>query len=386
MAGNKGKPSGIIIGIDASRNRSGGAKAHLIGILSEGDPLKYGVIEVHVWSYISLLDSLPDKPWLIKHNPSQLEGSVYKQLWWQRFYLKKELKKAGCKIVLNTDAGTVGTFQPSVTMSRDMLSYEPGEIERFGFSKTRLRLILLRFIQNRSLRLASGAIFLTRHAANVIQKSCGYLPHITFIPHGVGKNFKIAKPSDSWSTRGERPINCLYISPVWLIKHQWVVVRAMDILRKQGHNIRLTLIGAGGGRPQYILNKQLAKSDPQGAFVFQEGFIPHTKLPNELSKADIFIFASSCENMPNSLVEAMAVGLPIACSNRGPMPEILEDGGVYFNPEDDKSIADAVRRIITDAVLRVHISEKAKKLSEKYSWSRCSNETFNFIVSTLGRI
>ena len=41
----------IAIGIDASRNRSGGARAHLVGILTEGDPLKFGIGEVHVWAY-----------------------------------------------------------------------------------------------------------------------------------------------------------------------------------------------------------------------------------------------------------------------------------------------------------------------------------------------
>jgi len=45
----------------------------------------------------------------------------------------------------------------------------------------------------------------------------------------------------------------------------------------------------------------------------------------------------------NILVEAMASGLPIACSNRGPMPEVLGDAGVYFDPEDPHDIARALR-------------------------------------------
>jgi len=59
----------LIVGIDASRNRSGGAKAHLIGIISEGDPLKHGIREVHIWAFKTLLDALPNKLWLVKHNP-----------------------------------------------------------------------------------------------------------------------------------------------------------------------------------------------------------------------------------------------------------------------------------------------------------------------------
>ena len=79
-----------------------------------------------------------------------------------------------------------------------MLSYEPGEIERYGWSKARLRLYALRFVQNRSLRRSDGVIFLTRYAAQVIQEYCGSLDNVCYIPHGVGRNFSAIKKT----TRG----------------------------------------------------------------------------------------------------------------------------------------------------------------------------------------
>ena len=124
--------SNIKIAIDASRNRSGGAKAHLIGILSECDPGKYGIQEVHVWAFRALLDQLPDHPWLIKHNPLALEQSLYKQLLWQTTALTKEIKAAGCDILFTTDASTLCRFDPMVVLSQDMLSYEPGVMAYFG--------------------------------------------------------------------------------------------------------------------------------------------------------------------------------------------------------------------------------------------------------------
>jgi len=370
----------MVIGIDASRNRSGGAKVHLVGVLAEGDPLKHGIREVHLWAYQLLLDAVPNRPWLIKHNPEELEQSLPRQAWWQRFRFPDEAKKVGCSIVLNTDAGTISTYRPSITMSRDMLSYEPGEIERFGFSKARLRLILLRYMQNRSLRQSDGAIFLTKYAAKVIQQSCGPLSCIAYIPHGVGADFKSAQTAQDWPGTGERPIRCLYVSNAAMYKHQWVVVRAISALRKRGHNLQLILAGGGSGRAQQLLDAEIAVSDPDRSFVELIGFVQQKELPQLLASADLFIFASSCENMPNTLVEAMAVGLPIACSNRGPMPEVLADGGVYFNPEDADSISYAVERIIKDSTLRVTIAQRAKSLSEQYSWSRCADETWAFIV------
>ena len=380
------KSDSLVIGIDASRNRSGGAIAHLVGILSEGDPLSYGIREIHLWSYKSLLNVIPDRPWLIKHSPPALEKSIFRQLWWQRFSFPVETELSGCNIVLNTDAGTISTVHPAVTMSRDMLSYEPGVIELFGFSKARLRLILLRYMQNRSLRAADGVIFLTRYAAKIIQQSCGILRSVAYIPHGVGPAFKQAQRVSVWpKLKEERSIRCLYVSNAELYKHQWVVIQAISSLRKRGHNLTLTLVGGGKGPAQNLIKDAIANFDPSGEFIEQLAFLPQQELPNHLANADLFVFASSCENMPNTLVEAMAVGMPIACSNRGPMPEVLKDGGVYFDPKDADSISEAIEQIIKSSALRLAITKRAEELSQQYNWKRCANETWTFLKDTYAR-
>ena len=76
----------------------------------------------------------------------------------------------------------------------------------------------------------------------------------------------------------------------------------------------------------------------------------------------------------------MTVGLPIACSNRSCMPEVIKDGGVYFDPEDSDSMADAIEKIIRNAGLRRAIAARARKLAEQYSWTRCADETFSYIA------
>ena len=370
----------MILAINASRARSGGAITHLSGILASGiSPVQYGFEEVHVWGYASLLDALPDEPWLIKHNPPVLERSLPWQVWWERFSLPGELRRTNCSILLNVDAGTIARFRPAITMSRDMLSYEPGEIERFGISNARLRLILLRYLQNRSLQFADGVIFLTQYAAKVIQDSCGFLPRTAHIPHGVSYSFLNIQHRSKWPKLGERPIHCLYISSTALYKHQWMVVRAVEILRNKKIDITLTLVGGGSGAAKKKLERQITMSDPKGEFVTEKEFVPHLMLLDYLADADIFIFASSCENMPNTLVEAMAAGLPIACSDRGPMPEVLADAGVYFDPENPISIAEAIQKLIDDSLLREKLASKAKLLSQQYSWSRCAKETWTFI-------
>ena len=369
------------LAINALRAYSGGAQTHLKGILSSYDPRKYGITEIHVWTYPELILNLPRKPYIHYHLVNNNYSQIY-QLLWEYFCLQWKIKKWKCNIVLNIDAATFNKFAPSITMSRDMLSYERGEMFRYGFTIATLRIIIIKIVQNISLRTSTGAIFLTKYAGEIIQKSCGHIDSVSYIPHGVGNNFRrdfTLKKAISSS----QLIQCLYVSNLAPYKHHWHVVRAVKILRDSGFNIKLTLTGGGDAdgkdESELRLNNELKISDPQSEFVEIIGFVNHSNLPEIYSKADIFVYASSCENMPNTLVEAMAVGLPICCSNRGPMPEVLDDGGVYFNPEDSISISEAIKQVVKNDKLRHNISIQAKEISANYSWERCSKQTWAFV-------
>lgn len=367
----------IRIGIDASRNRSGGAKIHLIGILKDIDFNNYNIDEVHVWSYKDLLDQLPNYPWLKKHAPFRKKTSLIKELYWQNRELPSILKKLNIGILLNTDAGSICYFNPSITMSRDMLSYEKGEMERFGISIARLRLFILKYVQKKSLLNADGAIFLTKYASSVIQKFTGKIKNYRIIHHGISEDFRINKEILDEDT-GHK-LKCIYVSNVTFYKHQWNVVRAFSLLKK--YNIELILAGSlGSGKAKKMLDKAIAEVDPKKEFICTTNQINHEKIPSLLNDSDIFIFASSCENMPNTLVEAMAAGMPIACSDRGPMPEILRDGGLYFDPENIDSIYEAISALVEDKNLRISLSKKSKNYSEEYSWKKCSKKTFNYLI------
>lgn len=372
----------IIVGIDASRNRSGGARAHIIGLLNEIESLPEEIGLVHIWSYKSLIDLLPHYSWLVKHTDPLLERALLLQIWWQYMKLPVEATKNSIDIMLNTDAGTVSRFHPAVTISRDMLSYEEGEIKRFGFSPARLRLFILKYVQNNSLKKSEGAIFLTKYASKVIQGYCGRIRNYKIIPHGVSRAFSVVTNNGLWRKEEKDRIRCIYVSNIDLYKHQWNVVKAIKLLREKNYNLSISFIGSGYGKAKRLFEKEVKKADPNKEFITQYGFVNHTEIPSFLAKSDLFIFASSCENMPNTLVEGMASGLPIACSDRGPMPEILNDGGIYFDPENYLSIAKAIEDLINDEQRRLTFSKKAKELSEQYSWSSCAKETFEYVLES----
>lgn len=375
----------MVVGIDASRIRSGGGVAHLVGILGEGDPALRGIRQVHLWSHKALLDAVPDAPWLRKHHPPQLERSLASQVWWQLRTLPQAARRTGCDVLFTADASTVCGFRPSVVLSQDMQSYEPGLMRHYRLSPKRLRLILIGHLQSRSIKRADGVIFLTDYAAQTIQNTTGNLPHVRVIPHGVGADFRQTRAARERLESAGGEIRCVYVSNAAMYKHQWVVVRAFAELRRRRLNVRLLLVGGGAGRARRLMDEAIAETDPAGGFIQCRESVPHAEIPSILARADLFVFASSCENMPVTLLEAMAMGLPIASSNRGPMPEVLGDAGVYFDPEDAGSIADAVERIVTDRTLRATIAERAKNSSEQYSWSRCADETWAFIADTYKR-
>ena len=65
------------------------------------------------------------------------------------------------------------------------------------------------------------------------------------------------------------------------------------------------------------------------------------------------------------------------------MPDILQDGGEYFSPEDPDSIADGLSNLIGDSSGAFEKAKRAYELSREYTWERCSQDTFRFLQGVL---
>jgi glycosyltransferase involved in cell wall biosynthesis len=375
--------SGLIVGVDASRNRSGGARAHLAGLIAGADPRDHGIEAVHLWAYRSLGDQVQDRPWLTKHHPPELERSMVAQLRWQYQRLPVLVRELQCDILFNTDAGTICPVAQSATLSQDMLSFEPGEMRRYS-GLARLRLEILKHTQRRSLSRSRLAIYLTEYARQMIGKTISAPPPSVVIPHGIDKAFRADRGSRrTWPSQG--PIRCLYVSNAAPYKHQWNVVEAVSLLRQEGHDFELTLVGGGEGPARERLERSIADHDPERSFVRLLEFVPNSTIPDLLFSSDIFVFASSCENLPITMLEAMASGIPICASDRGPMPEVLGDGGIYFDPESALSIARAIRQMTDDGAGRARLAQVSETRSRAFTWERCADETWRELAAAATR-
>jgi glycosyltransferase involved in cell wall biosynthesis len=369
-----------VIGIDASRCRSGGAVNHLIGLIKNINPAKFKISKIHIWAYKELLEKLPKKKWILKHSHSWINGILVKQLLWQAFIFDKSAKNFRCDIVINLDAGTFSKFKPSVTMSRDMLSYETGVSQLYKFSLARLRIEVLRLVQNYSLRRACKCIFLTNYARNSIMKYTGFLKDTKIIPHGVNEDFR--KDPKKKKKRIDKKLRIIYVSHTDPYKNHDKVIEAASILKQKNYQFDLVLLGNKGYCETKISNL-LKNFDSSSEYISRIYDVQNSELSNKINASDIFLFASSCESMPNILLEGMASGVAIACSKKGPMPEILGQAGVYFDPKDPISISNSLALLLDSKLLRKKLANKSYASSLKYSWKRCADETLKYVMSAI---
>jgi glycosyltransferase involved in cell wall biosynthesis len=370
----------MILGIDAFNLRRGGGITHLVEFLRSSKPEKFGFDKVVVWGTIATLSKIDDREWLIKSPQPMLERGLFFRVFWQRFKSKGLAIKEKCDIVFVPGGANASGFSPVVTMSRNMLPFEWSEMRRYGFSMITLKLYFLRLAQTYAFNNAEGLIFLTKYAKDkIIPLLSRSSIRATTIPHGISSRFFHApRKQVDQSYSSMEPCKILYVSIISPYKHQWEVVDACSKLRARNIPVELELIGPEDVSIQKLKNK-INEVDPSGSFINYQGNVPYDKLEEYYLKSDIGVFASSCENMPNILLEGMAAGLPMACSSMGPMPEILKDAGIYFNPLDADDIANALYKLISSSSLRKKLSNIGFNYAKEYSWERCSNDTLKYL-------
>jgi glycosyltransferase involved in cell wall biosynthesis len=371
----------IILGIDASNLRGGGGSFHLVELLRAAQPHEHDFDQVIVWGGERILNSIADRGWLVKIHKPILDKHLLKRLYWQRFELDRLARQEGCAILLIPGGSYFGSFRPFVTMCQNMLPFEWSEARRYGISWLLLKFLLLRKSQLKTFQKADGLIFPTEYAKKKIAPLLNETTKkIAVIPHGLEERFskepKQQRPISTYTV--ESPFHLLYVSKVEPYKHQWNVVEAVYMLRQRGLPLVLDLVGPIKHSGKRFF-KALSRWDLKGGWIHYRGELPFNKLHEIYLKTESFVFASSCESFSMIILEAMSAGLPIASSSKGAMPELLGKGAVYFNPESPSEIAKAIEKLILSPELRETLAWKVYYQAKRFSWERCTRETFHFI-------
>ena len=248
------------------------------------------------------------------------------------------------------------------------------------------KIYVIKFVQIYSLNNAKEVIFLSEYARKTVGKNLRKNISYSIIPHGIEENFKkinLEKLNDTtWDYNSKNKIKIIYVSPLFLYKNHQTVVKAYSRLKKKYNNLDIKFIG------NYKHNLKLYNNIIDKNSLINEshftGEINRETLIKTLIESDIFVFASSAETFGITLLEAMAVGMPIACSDKSSLPEVLQNGGLYFDPKDDLQLSEQIELLITNKSLRKNKSQQARKLALKFSWDK-NTEQFCKILNRLSK-
>ncbi len=267
-------------------------------------------------------------------------------------------------------------FVRSVVMFRNMLPFSVEDRRRFPLGVKRVRYWLLRRMTIGSFRRASAIIFISEFARSVIKKELSSKADDgAVIYHGISDSFRAKEGS---SPTGEEYI--LYVSILNVYKAQLEVIRAFKRLKEIRHTReKLLLIG-----PEYPFYgnqvRQLIKDLDLQDEVSYLGKVKYDDLPSYYRGAKVNLFASTCENCPNILLEMLASGRPVFSSNYPPMPEIGGDAPVYFDPYSPDTLANQLADHLDQPLKLAAMAAASAKRSQMFSWDKTRNETWAFLL------
>jgi len=135
------------------------------------------------------------------------------------------------------------------------------------------------------------------------------------------------------------------------------------------------LVLAGREDPRYPQARAQAEALGLGRRVLFLGEIAEADLPALYSGGVLFVFPSLYEGFGLPVLEAMACGTPVVCSNRSSLPEVVGNAAVTFDPLSVDDMANAIGRVLADADLRAELRERGRAQAARFTWERTARET-----------
>jgi glycosyltransferase involved in cell wall biosynthesis len=160
----------------------------------------------------------------------------------------------------------------------------------------------------------------------------------------------------------------------WHHKNHRAAIDALRVLRDRHGTVRMLVCTGGAREAQPAIEAHIVKSGLGGQVRFL-GYCPARELPSFYRGAAGLLFPSLFEGFGMPVLEAMASGCPVVCSNTTSLPEIAGDAALLVDPNDPEALAAAVHQVLTDPDLREQLIARGLQRATAFSWKRHTVET-----------
>jgi len=243
--------------------------------------------------------------------------------------------------------------------------------------------LLFRWATGLALRAADRVIAISQHTAQDLRAAYAIGPsRLTVIPLAAAPTFYPRPAPEVSAVRQKYGLPDRYLLYVGSNKPHKNLLRLVEAwaqyaIRNTHCAPHATLVIAGLWDPRYPQPRQRAQALGLDESVIWLGPLPDADLPALYSGAATFVFPSLYEGFGLPVLEAMACGTPVACSNSSSLPEVVGDAARTFDPGDAAAIAAALRDLVSDKTLRTRLRERGLQRAGHFSWTRTARETLD---------
>ncbi len=158
------------------------------------------------------------------------------------------------------------------------------------------------------------------------------------------------------------------------------LVRAFRRFHARRPEFRLVIAGLRGFFSRQL--EELIDSFDLKEAVRLTGWIGREELYELYARAHAFVFPSTFEGFGLPVLEALAAGLPVACSNIAPLTEVAGDSALFFDPSEDAALDCALERVTADTALRESLSVRGPARAREFTWQRTAEQTLAVLRQT----